>query len=60
VKQIKQYRDWIAHQNPDKANPGRFTPERAFDVLRRTIEQIRLTHTPPMLERLVDTTAALV
>ncbi|GAB7526653.1 hypothetical protein [Paraburkholderia sp. 2C] len=55
VKQIKQYRDWIAHQNPNKATPGRFTPERAFDVLRMTVEQIRLTHTPPMVMDAIDT-----
>jgi hypothetical protein len=60
VKQIKRYRDWIAHQNPDKATPDRVTPERAFDVLGRTIEQIRLTHTPPMIEEAADVTAALV
>ena len=47
VKQIKQYRDWIAHQNPNKPTPTQATPETAFDVLTRMIEQIRLTHTPP-------------
>jgi hypothetical protein len=62
VKQIKQYRDWIAHQNPDKANPRRVTPERVFEVLTSVIEQIRLTHTPPTLQQPVDTDtiAALV
>ena len=48
VKQIKQYRDWIAHQNPNKPTPTQATPETAFDVLTRMIEQIRLTHTPPV------------
>jgi hypothetical protein len=47
VKQIKQYRDWIAHQNPNKPTPTQATPETAFDVLTKMIEQIRLTHTPP-------------
>ena len=48
VKQIKQYRDWIAHQNPNKPTPTQATPETAFDVLTRMIAQIRLTHTPPV------------
>lgn len=45
VKQIKQYRDWIAHQNPNKPTPTQATPETAFYVLTQMIEQIRLTHT---------------
>jgi hypothetical protein len=57
VKQIKQYRDWIAHRNPDKATPDRVSPERAFEVLRRAIEQIRLTHTPPMVMDAIDAAA---
>lgn len=48
VKQIKQYRDWIAHRNPNKPVPPQATPETAFDVLTQMIEQIRLTHTPPV------------
>ena len=31
VKQIKQYRDWIAHQNPNKPTPTQATPELASD-----------------------------
>lgn len=50
VKQIKQYRDWIAHQNPGKPTPTQATPETAFDVLTRMIEQIRQTHTPRLNE----------
>jgi len=47
VKQIKQYRDWIAHQNPSKQTPSPATPETVFGVLTKMIEQIRLTHTSP-------------
>jgi hypothetical protein len=54
VKQIKQYRDWIAHQNPNKAPPTQATPETAFDVLTKMIEQIRLTHTRPTGEDVAE------
>jgi hypothetical protein len=47
IKQIKQYRDWIAHQNPSKTTPMQVSPETAFDVLTQMIEQIRTTHAPP-------------
>jgi hypothetical protein len=57
VKQIKQYRDWIAHQNPSKPTPTQAAPETAFDVLTRMIEQIRQTHTPPPEEQAVDAVA---
>jgi hypothetical protein len=62
VKQVKQYRDWIAHQNPNRSAIKRIAPATAFEVLARAINQIRLTHTPPTLEQPVDTdsTAALV
>ncbi|MFM0646605.1 hypothetical protein PQR14_19950 [Paraburkholderia bryophila] len=57
VKQIKQYRDWIAHQNPCKSIPTQVAPETVFDVLTRMIEQIRRTHTPPVKEEAVDAVA---
>jgi hypothetical protein len=57
VKQIKQYRDWIAHRNPGKPTPMQATPETAFDVLTRTIEQIRQTHTLPLEAEAVDAVA---
>jgi hypothetical protein len=62
IKQVKQYRDWIAHQNPNRSAVKRIAPATAFEVLTRAINQIRLTHTPPTLEQPVDTdtTAALV
>jgi hypothetical protein len=47
VKQIKQYRDWIAHRNPNKPTPTQATPETAFDVLTKMIDQIRQTHARP-------------
>lgn len=57
VKQIKQYRDWIAHQNPNKPTPTQATPETAFDVLTKMIEQIRLTQTPPAEKEAVEAAA---
>lgn len=47
AKQIKKYRDWIAHRNPNKAAPPQATPAIAFEVLTDVIDQIRATHTPP-------------
>ncbi|MBV8048988.1 MAG: hypothetical protein JO171_17700 [Paludibacterium sp.] len=49
AKQIKKYRDWIAHRNPQKALPPKATPEVTFDVLSDLIEQIRTTHAPSPL-----------
>jgi hypothetical protein len=57
VKQIKQYRDWIAHQNPNKSTSTRATPDTAFEVLSEMIEQIRLTHTPREEEEVVEVAA---
>jgi hypothetical protein len=58
VKQIKQYRDWIAHQNPARAASAQVTPKTAFDVLTSMIKQIRLTHTLPRKQQLVETVEA--
>jgi hypothetical protein len=44
VKQIKHYRDWIAHQNPNKPTPTQISPKVAFDTLGKMITQIRRTH----------------
>ncbi|CAG2145565.1 hypothetical protein [Cupriavidus plantarum] len=44
AKQIKQYRDWIAHRNPSKPAPSVVTPELTFRVLSGLIEQIRDAH----------------
>ena len=38
AKQIKAYRDWVAHRNPAKPPPARVTPEIAFRVLSELLE----------------------
>lgn len=47
VKQIKQYRDWVAHRNPKSRTPTKTDPETTFDVLSRVIHEIREKHAPP-------------
>ncbi len=47
AKQIKDYRDWIAHRNPRRAPPAQAEPRATFEVLTQIIEQIRSKHTPP-------------
>lgn len=47
AKQIKQYRDWIAHRNPDKRVPLQTTPAAAFSVLTRLLQRIRHVHAMP-------------
>jgi hypothetical protein len=54
VKQIKQYRDWIAHRNPNRSIPLQTTPKATLEVLTTMIEQIRLTHVDPMEEDVED------
>jgi hypothetical protein len=54
VKQVKQYRDWIAHRNPRARLSAAFEPEAAFDILAEMIEQIRFTHTLPADKVLID------
>lgn len=34
AKQIKKYRDWVAHKNPRKGRPQNVPPESAYRVLR--------------------------
>ncbi|NDU91665.1 MAG: hypothetical protein G3I10_03515 [Ferrovum sp.] len=41
LKQIKQYRDWLAHKNPSKGTPSKTDPKTAYALLSATIEQIR-------------------
>jgi len=50
AKQIKKYRDWIAHRNPQKSTPANATPEVAFEVLTDLIDQIRKAHKSPTLQ----------
>lgn len=57
VKQVKQYRDWIAHRNPGNRMSTAFTPETAFNILSRMIRQIRLTHTLSVTEKRIDAPA---
>lgn len=40
AKQIKAYRDWIAHRNERKPSPGQVTPRSAYFVLSAVIENI--------------------
>lgn len=54
VKQIKQYRDWIAHQNSSRPTPSQATPEKTFEVLTKMIEQIRQAHTRPTKEKAAE------
>ncbi|GAB2903372.1 hypothetical protein GCM10027093_45740 [Paraburkholderia jirisanensis] len=58
VKQIKQYRDWIAHRNPNKPTPLQSHPEAAYIVLTKMIEQIRQAHQVPMTEEVIDDVAS--
>lgn len=44
VKQIKRYRDWIAHRNTDKTVPSQAAPDAAFEVLTKVIRQIDHAH----------------
>ncbi len=33
AKQIKQYRDWVAHRNVSKAVPANVPPKKAYEIL---------------------------
>jgi hypothetical protein len=46
AKQIKDYRDWIAHRNPKRTPAVQIEPDVAFEVLSKIIGQIRNKHTP--------------
>jgi len=35
ARQIKQYRDWVAHRNPRKKTPAKIDPESAEAILTR-------------------------
>ncbi len=43
AKQVKKYRDWVAHRNPKKGQPTNVPPKSAFKILSCVIEQIE-TH----------------
>lgn len=40
VKQIKQYRDWIAHRNPRKPQPANLDPKTAYTILSEVLTYI--------------------
>lgn len=40
VKQIKKYRDWLAHKNPKKSMPQIVTPKMAYTVLSEVTQLI--------------------
>lgn len=48
VKQVKRYRDWIAHKNPKKAMPQIVTPKMAYSVL---LEITRLLEEHPDIKK---------
>ncbi|MBN1974359.1 MAG: hypothetical protein JW787_12020 [Sedimentisphaerales bacterium] len=41
AKNIKKYRDWIAHKNPKKATPSKVTPETAYKILSTLMYEIQ-------------------
>ncbi|GAA0189631.1 hypothetical protein [Cupriavidus pauculus] len=47
VKQIKRYRDWIAHRNSGRPVPTQATPATAYEVLSKLIDEIRKIHVLP-------------
>lgn len=40
AKQVKQYRDWIAHKNPNKPSPANVLPLEAYKILSAIITTI--------------------
>jgi hypothetical protein len=40
AKQIKDYRDWIAHRNPKRLPPAQTEPRTAYSVLAAIIDAI--------------------
>lgn len=43
AKQIKKYRDWIAHKNPSKPAPANVLPQTAYKILSLFVEEIAMT-----------------
>jgi hypothetical protein len=39
LKQIRQFRDWVAHRNPS-ASPNNIDPQTAYTLLREAVQQI--------------------
>ena len=40
AKQVKRYRDWVAHRNPNKGAPANVPPKTAYEILSNIIECI--------------------
>lgn len=40
VKQVKQYRDWIAHRNPRRPQPANLDPKTAYTILSEVLASI--------------------
>ncbi len=47
AKQIKDYRDWIAHRNTRRLRAPAPEPRTAFEVLTAIVEQIQIKHARP-------------
>lgn len=43
AKQVKRYRDWVAHRNPKKPSPAKVPPEFAYEVLAEVLKQMYLS-----------------
>lgn len=40
AKQVKNYRDWVAHKNVKKGQPTNVSPQAAYRILTRILEKI--------------------
>ncbi|MCP4110449.1 MAG: hypothetical protein GY749_33835 [Desulfobacteraceae bacterium] len=40
AKQIKQYRDWVAHRNINKDAPPNITPQKAYEVISKILKKL--------------------
>jgi len=41
AKNVKKFRDWVAHKNPKKPPPAKIDPRTAYTLLNRIIDEIR-------------------
>ncbi len=44
AKQVKKYRDWIAHKNPKKGPPSNVPPQTAYRILSEIITVVEQQH----------------
>jgi hypothetical protein len=40
AKQIKDYRDWVAHRNPRRPSPTKTDPASAYTVLQQILQRV--------------------